>query len=61
MTNELKPCPFCGSDRIALDEEYNEIIKEPMYRVECWNCGGTGCDTYDKDKAIKAWNQRAIE
>jgi hypothetical protein len=52
MTDELKPCPFCGSD--------NKDIKNIKHRrsdVKCYNCRARGpwrCSTID-------WNHRPIE
>ena len=48
---ELKPCPFCGSTHIVV-EEY-----EGLYSVACIECNSrTGLK--DKKEAIKIWNTR---
>lgn len=57
MTNELKPCPFCGSE-VAVRYEPNC----DLYYVHCYACGAETGDSglYRKeDKAIEAWNTRA--
>ena len=58
MSNELKPCPFCGSEA------------EPVFRgkcnyitcsnvEECW-CGMT-CPVSTKEEAIAIWNRRVVD
>jgi len=55
MSEELKPCPFCGGPA--------ELRKTPnMYMVECANAGcGSNPDVLQilKQDAIAAWNCRA--
>ena len=59
MSEELKPCPFCGSPAELEQENYS-------MHYFCW-CANENCgcaDTHDyKDArlAIKAWNTRPIE
>ena len=61
--HNFKPCPFCGSDRIAIDfkEEYTDEdnYKIPAeYTVYCCSCGATrGSDNSLKD-AKERWNYR---
>lgn len=54
--NELKPCPFCGSKHV-----HGEKVKRGIYRVECWCCGASVESVASIDKAIKWWNNRAID
>ena len=61
MSEELKPCPFCGaSARVELrqDDNYN-------YTVQVI-CNGCGCQTSiffgdysSRQLSIEAWNRRA--
>ena len=52
MSEELKPCPFCGGNAILA-----EINGTDDYYVVCEVC--CACtDFYPKEKAIKAWNSR---
>lgn len=55
-TEELKPCPFCGSKNISI----TRVIQEETFNISCDDCG---CILYmehtDKDKAIAEWNTRA--
>lgn len=54
MKRELKPCPFCGSDDIAL---YGSVAKFVM----CKNCeAAVGvCEAESADETIQRWNRRA--
>lgn len=58
MSEQLKPCPFCGADGYPL--QFNG-----MWKVECWRSDeGCGVDTAffaNKDRAIAAWNRRTKE
>lgn len=58
MSEELKPCPFCG------DSNLTEIKGGEGQRA--WSCDYCGADgplvsTNDPEKAEKAWNRRPIE
>ena len=60
MTEELKPCPFCGGKAEVLTDENEE------YYVSCTECTallGYCTDTWGdystEDEAIEAWNRRA--
>lgn len=58
MTNELKPCPFCGMtapEISSCDPETGDFRKG----VYCPNCGG-GIYPYkrSKEEAISLWNTR---
>ena len=54
MSEELKPCPFCGS-------EAKEIIRDNASLVYCNKCErGTGL-CKGADSARKLWNTRPIE
>lgn len=53
---ELKPCPFCGSDRV-----YGTKARKGLYRVECWCCGANIGSFGGIKNAIKWWNTRAID
>ena len=56
MTENLKICPFCGSEA--------EIIgyDDGMYQCVCQNCKSTQGVFYDfPEEAAFAWNNRPIE
>ena len=52
LEKEGKPCPFCGSDDIAIDTQFDEWF------IVCNECSGRSgsCDT--KQGALEAWNRR---
>lgn len=52
MSDELKPCPFCGK----LHHEVSDY--KPVYRVECTFCGARTGNYNSEQEAIKAWNER---
>ena len=56
MTEELKPCPFCGSDNVHLSHWTGQAYvycANCMVRTEVYLHGS--CE----EKAIEAWNRRA--
>ena len=69
MKNKLKPCPFCGSNDIELQSDFDKT-KDPRKncmtaRVKCCNCFATSdtkdsCGGETEQDAIDAWNKRAI-
>ena len=61
MTNELKPCPFCGGSAYL-------ISYPPSYLVKCEKCGSqthvfkANCVTITREyEAIAAWNMRVTK
>jgi Lar family restriction alleviation protein len=56
MSNELKPCPFCGSTRLGT--EWDGFSR----RVRCYDCIATGpVSQKDRDGAVEAWNKRRAD
>lgn len=53
MTKKLKPCPFCGSERVR-------IRGRKYYWVECDHCSGRGGGFLTREGASAFWNRRAI-
>ena len=54
MTEELKPCPFCGGKAQLVDEDTGDM---KTYYVLCDRC----VQTYpfsQKERAIEYWNRR---
>lgn len=54
---ELKPCPYCGSTRVALQARHPRILP---YFVECSTCDARGARREDREAAIAAWNSRVV-
>lgn len=56
MIEELKPCPFCGSDCVGLASADRKDSK--LKHVGCFNCGACGAVFFNEKEAISAWNRR---
>lgn len=56
MSDELKPCPFCGStDLLQENNHYGWAI------VQCEECGACGpCINSGRKAANLSWNGRSI-
>ena len=57
MSEELLPCPFCGSTELLGDFYINRNLHE-SYAIFCTNCDAT-LRGYTKSEVIDAWNSRA--
>lgn len=65
MEPTLKPCPFCGSKDVYLEDASDEHGE--LWVIGCKNCfigisaggGDDGCCDATKEETIKAWNRRA--
>lgn len=64
---ELKPCPFCGYDKLKLDQKMRG--SNITYSVRCNRChargGSRGASIYSyeeqnkaQNEAIRKWNKR---
>ncbi len=54
---DLKNCPFCGSENIDESIGLNGGHIQAYY-IECINCAASSEMFVEKEKAIKAWNTR---
>lgn len=67
MSEELKPCPFCGNDgsgpiEDALHVSLQELDWRPhAWSVQCDKCTATMGYSDSEDEAITAWNARASD
>ena len=54
LTEELKPCPFCGGVWVKCYE-----VPGQLYVVGCEECGCQTSTRYWPDEVAKVWNLRA--
>jgi Lar family restriction alleviation protein len=64
VSDELKPCPFCGSEKVHI------VYCNEAYGV-CDSCGARGksypdeyghiAESIDREWAVKSWNTRPLE
>lgn len=62
MNNNLKSCPFCGSDNIELQyTDYTGDIYNPYWSIYCNNCPAhmVEFEQPDPEIIINLWNTRA--
>jgi hypothetical protein len=62
MTEELKPCLFCGSPSggAVIERSFSPLTPALQRRaVLCGDCGAEAMDYPDRTGAIAAWNRRA--
>ena len=55
MKTELKPCPFCGMEKMRLSRK--SVYGRPQYYITCFRCHVT-MTWYKEEDAIAAWNRR---
>ena len=55
MSEEIKPCPFCGSEDVEVFPNYGH------YFAACCDCGSEGPNKERKEEAIRKWNQRPYD
>ena len=58
MTDELKPCPFCGDKAILLHRYISGIANKKAYWVKCGKCQSKIQERNSTKKAIEFWNNR---
>ena len=57
MANEnVKPCPFCGNDKIA--NFIDDLTGNETYKFHCAKCGISTKWFPNKTERLKAWNMR---
>lgn len=61
MTEQLKPCPFCGGNNMDIEEFTIDFAFDIGYIIRCRDCGCTlkSIENNSEQKAIEAWNRRA--
>ncbi|MGF6633543.1 Lar family restriction alleviation protein [Paraburkholderia sp. MM6662-R1] len=58
VSDELKPCPFCGSDEVTIGS-FGSSYVDPQHYVQCEECDGATMRHASDAAAIAAWNRRA--
>ena len=53
---ELKSCPFCGSDNVKVHIPY---FVDALYQIQCYNCKCTTALYKTEKEAIERWNTRS--
>lgn len=53
MSDEMKPCPFCGSDVCTVQQSFQ------CEYVQCDRCEAMGPAGKTTDDAIAEWNRRS--
>jgi Lar family restriction alleviation protein len=56
MSEELKPCPFCGGDA-----QVTYFWQSYSHMIVCEDCGNKTPPQHTKDEAVAAWNRRASD
>ena len=61
MSEELKPCPFCGTPAVVHITEYDRGSE--TYTIDCshMNCGGSPGVYDSSEEAVNQWNSRPLE
>lgn len=59
---ELKPCPFCGSEARVVMRPMG-FLQEEVFVAECRLTGFCGAQIwYDQEaEAVAAWNRRSVQ
>ena len=57
MSNKLKPCPFCGCEKI--NSSKNEYNTKDWFSFYCDNCEIETDEFETEESAINFWNKRS--
>ena len=52
MSEELKPCPFCGGLAVVCKFDFE------LYAATCVSCGSRGKYASSEPEAVEHWNRR---
>lgn len=56
LSEELKPCPFCGNDKPSTYKD-GDVLHGPSYVIHCHDCMTQTVD-YTPEMLTKKWNNR---
>ena len=59
MSEELKPCPFCGGESRLMAQHFTD--DSHIFWIGCRRCGMEGPHMHDDESAIVAWNGMVAE
>lgn len=63
VNRQLKPCPFCGSDKVMVRDNSGYFdAKEKAYNIVCRECKafyGNSRAYGSREGTIRLWNRRA--
>ena len=60
VTTGLAPCPFDGSENVAVTRDDRDGTMVEFCFVECMDCGATGPTADTADAAAIAWGERVV-
>ena len=59
MDGKLKPCPFCGSTNLRIEQLIlDRVVGDGAYWVRCLGCDIEAPSRISETKAIEYWNTR---
>ena len=58
MTDELKPCPFCGGTARMYSGKINYYPYDHRFRVWCEKCNAMSNLFRTREEAVASWNWR---
>src|SRR5690606_3441847 len=61
MIEQIKPCPFCGSDEVEQFKKVNRIHDVKLLGYCCWNCGAESGIAGIEEEATRKWNRRPYD
>ncbi len=59
--DELKPCPFCGGEKIRAFKRGVFPLEPVEHFVACWECGAKSGYFKSEEEAIVKWNTRSFD
>ena len=58
MSNELKPCPFCGGEA---ELKCLPVIKGATWFAACSGCSASSSSSNTEEEATEKWNRRTVD